>query len=179
MPLLRESGANYTLDPEHDPPIDFSSDPEIVRTVVEGERLTYGHLYNPAFAAEISLIDPLPHQRLAVYDHMLKQTRLTMLPLFQQEYGDIDEVGELLLRKPEPLAQRLDALREVRGQSVALCNNVQCSLSYVQQNGNLAGLIIAGQGKPVNKESAAISLSIPLEEMSAWGAFYLPKFGPN
>jgi len=79
MPLLRESGANYTLEPEHDPPIDFSSDPEIVRTVVEGERLTYGHLYNPAFAAEISLIDPLPHQRLAVYDHMLKQTRLRFL----------------------------------------------------------------------------------------------------
>src|SRR6266852_5651369 len=61
------------------PPIDFSADPQIVRTVVEGERLTYGHLYNPAFAAEISLIDPLPHQRLAVYDHMLKQTRLRFL----------------------------------------------------------------------------------------------------
>src|SRR5260370_25153869 len=61
------------------PPIDFSADPQIVRTVVEGERLTYGHLSNPAFAAEISLIDPLPHQRLAVYDHMLKQTRLRFL----------------------------------------------------------------------------------------------------
>src|SRR5260370_3266936 len=61
------------------PPIDFSADPQIVRTVVEGERLTYGHLSNPAFAAEISLIDPLPHQRLAIYDHMLKQTRLRFL----------------------------------------------------------------------------------------------------
>src|SRR6202165_5582349 len=61
------------------PPIDFSADPQIVRTVVEGERLTYGHLFNPAFAAEISRIDPLPHQRLAVYDHMLKQTRLRFL----------------------------------------------------------------------------------------------------
>src|SRR5437868_9946875 len=61
------------------PPIDFSADPQIVRTVVEGERLTYGHLYNPAFAAEISLIDPLPHQRIAVYDHMLKEARLRFL----------------------------------------------------------------------------------------------------
>src|SRR6266852_587284 len=61
------------------PPIDFSADPEIVRTVVEGERLTFGHLYNPAFSAEISLIDPWPHQRLAVYDHLLKQTRLRFL----------------------------------------------------------------------------------------------------
>ncbi len=50
-----------------------------MRTVVEGERLTYGHLFNPAFATEISLIDPLPHQRIAVYDHMLKQTRLRFL----------------------------------------------------------------------------------------------------
>ena len=61
------------------PPIDFSADPQIVRTVVEGERLTYGHLSNPTFATEISRIDPLPHQRLAVYDHMLKQTRLRFL----------------------------------------------------------------------------------------------------
>ncbi len=76
MDVLIES---HVLEPESIPPIDFSADPEIVRTVVEGERLTYGHLYNPAFAAEISLIDPLPHQRLAVYDHLLKQTHLRFL----------------------------------------------------------------------------------------------------
>jgi superfamily II DNA or RNA helicase len=59
--------------------IDFSADPEVVRLVVEAERLSYGHLVNPAFATEISLIDPLPHQRIAVYEHMLKQTRLRFL----------------------------------------------------------------------------------------------------
>jgi hypothetical protein len=32
-----------------------ASDPEIVRVVVEGERLTYGHLFNPTFATEISM----------------------------------------------------------------------------------------------------------------------------
>jgi superfamily II DNA or RNA helicase/DNA-binding XRE family transcriptional regulator len=58
------------------PALDFTADPEIVRVVVEGERLSYGHLYNPAFATEISQIDPLPHQRIAVYDHMLTQPRL-------------------------------------------------------------------------------------------------------
>jgi hypothetical protein len=79
MRLLHDPGTTYTLEPEHDAPIDFSADPEIVRTVVEGERLTYVHLFNPAFAAKISLIDPLPHQRIAVYDHMLKQTRLRFL----------------------------------------------------------------------------------------------------
>ena len=51
----------------------------MVRVVVEGERLTYGHLFNPAFATEISLIEPLPHQRIAVYDHMLQQSRLRFL----------------------------------------------------------------------------------------------------
>ncbi len=76
MDVIAES---HVLEPENVFPIDFSADPQVVRTVVEGERLTYGHLYNPAFAAEISRIDPLPHQRLAVYDHMLKQTRLRFL----------------------------------------------------------------------------------------------------
>ena len=70
--LVHESSTGYQLEPETVPPIDFSADPEVVRTVVEGERLTYGHLFNPAFATEISLIDPLPHQRIAVYDHMLQ-----------------------------------------------------------------------------------------------------------
>lgn len=61
------------------PIVDFTADPEIVRVVVEGERLAYGHLVNPAFATEISLIDPLPHQRIAVYEHMLPQPRLREL----------------------------------------------------------------------------------------------------
>jgi transcriptional regulator with XRE-family HTH domain len=67
------------------PALDFTADPEIVRVVVEGERLSYGHLYNPAFATEISQIDPLPHQRIAVYDHMLAQPRL--------RYGLFDDPG--------------------------------------------------------------------------------------
>lgn len=60
-------------------PIDFTANPEAVRAVVEGERLSFGHLENPAFATEVSNIDPLPHQRIAVYDHMLNQPRLRFL----------------------------------------------------------------------------------------------------
>ncbi|MDH7578538.1 MAG: helicase-related protein [Bacillota bacterium] len=64
----------------HDPgKVDFAAPPEIVRLAVEAERLTYGHLFSPAFATETSLIDPLPHQRIAVYDHMLPQPRLRFL----------------------------------------------------------------------------------------------------
>jgi transcriptional regulator with XRE-family HTH domain len=61
------------------PPTDFTSSPEVVRALVEGERLSFGHLANPTFATEISSIDPLPHQRIAVYDHMLKHGRLRFL----------------------------------------------------------------------------------------------------
>src|SRR4051794_1987388 len=60
-------------------PIGFLTNPEVVRVFVEGERLAFGHLFNPAFATEISMIDPLPHQRIAVYDHMLPQPRLRFL----------------------------------------------------------------------------------------------------
>ncbi|MBC7347356.1 MAG: DUF3883 domain-containing protein, partial [Clostridia bacterium] len=59
--------------------LDFTADPAVVRAVAEGERLSFGHLANPAFATETSQIDPLPHQRLAVYEHMLKQERLRFL----------------------------------------------------------------------------------------------------
>lgn len=61
------------------PGLDFTAKPEVVRTLAEGERLSFGHLANPAFAVEISSIDPLPHQKIAVYDHMLLQPRLRFL----------------------------------------------------------------------------------------------------
>lgn len=87
--LLELSGEAITTDRlaepelppcEDKPPIiDFTAKPEIVKSLVEGERLSFGHLANPAFATEIASIDPLPHQRIAVYDHMLKQSRLRFL----------------------------------------------------------------------------------------------------
>lgn len=65
--------------------LDFLGDPNHVRTLVEGERLSYGHLFNPAFATEISQVDPLPHQRIAVYERMLPQPRL--------RFGLFDDAG--------------------------------------------------------------------------------------
>jgi SNF2 family DNA or RNA helicase len=61
------------------PKLDFLGDANALRVLVEGERLSYGHLFNPAFATEISEIDPLPHQRIAVYQRMLPQPRLRFL----------------------------------------------------------------------------------------------------
>lgn len=61
------------------PVLDFTASPHVIRALVEGERLSFGHMFNPAFATEISQIDPLPHQRIAVYEHMLKQFPLRFL----------------------------------------------------------------------------------------------------
>src|SRR6266487_1072989 len=77
--VIHEASIGYDGATDAAPPIDFTANADIVRMVVEGERLTYGHLFNPAFATEISLIEPLPHQRIAVYDHMLQQSRLRFL----------------------------------------------------------------------------------------------------
>lgn len=65
--------------PAYVPELDFGADPEAVRLVAEAERLSYGHVFNPAFGTEVSLIDPLPHQRLAVYERMLPLPRLRFL----------------------------------------------------------------------------------------------------
>jgi hypothetical protein len=42
-------------------------------------QLDFGHPANAAFAVEASLIGPLPHQRLTVYEYLLPQTRLRFL----------------------------------------------------------------------------------------------------
>lgn len=59
--------------------VDFLGDPERVRLIAEVERLSYGHIASPTFATETSRIEPLPHQRIAVYEHMLTQPRLRFL----------------------------------------------------------------------------------------------------
>jgi SNF2 family DNA or RNA helicase len=82
--LETDSGEESTPIPSQGPeqpapPLDFTANPEIVKVLAEGERLCFGHLVNSTFGTEISKIDPLPHQRIAVYDHMLKQPRLRFL----------------------------------------------------------------------------------------------------
>ena len=61
------------------PFLDFDGDPDRLLLYVEGLRLTHGYQFNPAFASEISRIHPLPHQRIAVYEHMLRQEPLRFL----------------------------------------------------------------------------------------------------
>ena len=68
-----------TGPPEPPPPLDFAGNPDAVSAVAEAVRLAHGHQFNPAFATEISRIDPLPHQRIAVYERMLRQQALRFL----------------------------------------------------------------------------------------------------
>ena len=60
-------------------PLDFAGDPAAVLLVAEAYRLAHGHQFNAAFASETARIDPLPHQRIAVYERMLPQEPLRFL----------------------------------------------------------------------------------------------------
>lgn len=101
---VREEKSAYQVSPLQDPHLDFSAPSEVILTVAEGYRLAFAHQFNPAFAAEISLIDPLPHQRLAVYEHMLPQPRLRFLLADDAGAGKTIMAG-LYIR--EMLARRL------------------------------------------------------------------------
>ena len=61
------------------PPLDFAGNPEAVSLVAAAWRLAFGHQFNPVFASETARIDPLPHQRVAVYERMLPQDPLRFL----------------------------------------------------------------------------------------------------
>jgi hypothetical protein len=51
----RESPTTYQKDAKKRPStLDFTADPAVVKVLAEGERLSFGHLVNPAFATEIS-----------------------------------------------------------------------------------------------------------------------------
>ena len=74
-----DGAASARRRPSAAPAPDFAADPEAVAAVAEARRLSYGHMANPAFATETALIDPLPHQRIAVYERMLEQSPLRFL----------------------------------------------------------------------------------------------------
>ena len=81
----------------------FRADPDLVRLIAEAHRLRHAYLFNPLFATETSLIDPLPHQFIAVYDHLLKHFPLRFLLADDAGAGKTIMTGlyvqELLLRR--------------------------------------------------------------------------------
>ena len=81
----------------------FRADANWVRLVAEAHRLQHAYLFNPIFATETSLIDPLPHQFIAVYEHLLKHAPLRFLLADDAGAGKTIMTGlyiqELLLRQ--------------------------------------------------------------------------------
>jgi SNF2 family DNA or RNA helicase len=81
----------------------FQAESGIVRLVAECHRLAHAYLFNPLFATETSLIDPLPHQLIAVYDHLLQHPRLRFLLADDAGAGKTIMAGlyirEMLLRR--------------------------------------------------------------------------------
>ena len=81
----------------------FRADANLVRLVAEAHRLQHAYLFNPIFATETSLIDPLPHQFIAVYEHLLKHVPLRFLLADDAGAGKTIMTGlyiqELLLRQ--------------------------------------------------------------------------------
>jgi superfamily II DNA or RNA helicase len=61
------------------PRLNFEGNAEAVKLVIDAHRLQNGHLFNKTFGLELSRVVPLPHQRIAVYEHMLPQNPLRFL----------------------------------------------------------------------------------------------------
>ena len=95
---------DYLVHPASTPHLNFDTDPQIVRLVMHSQRLAYGYLSNPTFGTELAKIEPLPHQRTAVYERMLDQPRLRFLLADDAGAGKTIMAG-LYIR--EMLARRL------------------------------------------------------------------------
>lgn len=60
-------------------PWSFDGDGELFRLVSEAQRIRLAHLFDPVLAVHTSVVDPLPHQITAVYEHMLPRQPLRFL----------------------------------------------------------------------------------------------------
>ncbi|MBI3184677.1 MAG: DUF3883 domain-containing protein [Myxococcales bacterium] len=60
-------------------PWSFDGDGALFRLVSEAHRIRLAHLFDPVLAVHTSLVDPLPHQIMAVYESMLLRQPLRFL----------------------------------------------------------------------------------------------------
>lgn len=58
---------------------DFGADGAMFRLVSEAQRIRLAHLFDPMLAIHTSMVEPLPHQILAVYESMLTRQPLRFL----------------------------------------------------------------------------------------------------
>ena len=60
-------------------PWSFDGDAELFKLISEANRIQLAYLFDPLLAVHTSLVDPLPHQIIAVYDAMLPRQPLRFL----------------------------------------------------------------------------------------------------
>ena len=76
--LYREDEARIEVV-EAGRPWSFDGDGSTFRLVSEAQRIRLAHLFDPVLAVHTSMVDPLPHQITAVYEHMLPRQPLRFL----------------------------------------------------------------------------------------------------
>ena len=76
--LFREDEHNLELA-EPGRTFGFAGDGAAFRLVAEAQRIRLAHLFDPLLAVHTSLVEPLPHQITAVYEHMLPRQPLRFL----------------------------------------------------------------------------------------------------
>lgn len=76
--LFRDSEPSLELV-EEGRPWSFDGDGALFRLVSEAQRIRLAHLFDPVMAVHTSVVDPLPHQITAVYEHMLPRQPLRFL----------------------------------------------------------------------------------------------------
>ena len=76
--LYRDDEANLQIV-EKGRPWSFDGDGASFRLVSEAMRIRLAHLFDPVLAVHTSLVEPLPHQITAVYEHMLPRQPLRFL----------------------------------------------------------------------------------------------------
>ena len=81
----------------------FKGDPEKFKLFAEAERIKTAYQFDPLFAINCSVVDPLPHQVEAVYKFLLPQPRIRFLLADDTGAGKTIMTGllikEMLMRK--------------------------------------------------------------------------------
>src|SRR6202162_3801497 len=88
-------------------PWSFDGDGALFRLVSEAQRIRLAHLFDPVLAVHTSIVDPLPHQITAVYEHMLPRQPLRFLLADDPGAGKTIMAGLLI----QELIARGDLLR--------------------------------------------------------------------
>ncbi len=93
--LYRENEVGLEL-PKDKPKWEFDADGELYSLVFEAYRIRLAHLYDPMLAISTSLIEPLPHQIIAVYQHMLPRQPIRFLLADEPGAGKTIMAGMLI-----------------------------------------------------------------------------------